>query len=466
MFITRPPVDAEWARFQHHARRVRELCENECAEFDADKFSDAEEEQALNIIRKSCPRPVFPQLRSLFVSVSGRRPHHIWTLRCETLESLTIHLSRLDSTSERILRALPQVVPCLTEVVLVYADGPYFESTETRYFEMFLPLRHLRNLRQLTGTKHPLPLDLIVHLSRADPFNDIELAISPSNIRLWDCPNIGRFLSLSRLTIKFVEHTYPSEWAAFLCALSAAPLQFISLSFHLSKGHRTATLPPLFHALGQFRLLKDCTVSDDSKTAWPWDGEPLSVSSLRPLLQVRSIERFMLHNLPLKTSTPFCEELATALPRLEMLDVSNRDQQLLPEHSMPLEDLAHLVARCPRLEDVAVYCAPIPAGWSFTDPYPDAPSSRLACLTVKTDDMPSEAESQVCALFIRYFPNASQSSDRCYCLHDVVVWPGSIEAYQSYMTMVYQEMEDDERRREEADEEDWYDQRRRQGYWM
>ncbi|GJE97887.1 hypothetical protein PsYK624_141090 [Phanerochaete sordida] len=402
--LARAPVGEEWRRFEHHAKRVRELvlyASSDRYEFDDHGF-EAAALRSLEFVIEHFPKPLFPRLRSLDVRGDALRPQHILPFLHDQMCKIEFEGESPEDELITLLRAVAATTPNLIELGIQYRRG-YKPMDDALSWELSRTICSLPALEDMSGFDHRLSIDAIAHLSRLPRFESLRLSVSALNVRIWDVQSFGEFKALTTLLLKLDTSTVPVEWISFVQALSRAPLQTVRI-YAPTLDSPALELGPLFEALGQFPALESCSVSmnpanDDSTQ---WSGEFLDSAVLQGLFQVPGVTEFSLKNVPIRFSASLLQGIACAWPGLTHLTLF-ASHALPPADWVALADLAHL-GRCVNLMCLNVEIAPVPADWTWTDLGDDVPGARAFMFEVQDARIDPAAAAQVAAFLNRYFP--------------------------------------------------------------
>ncbi|GJE97891.1 hypothetical protein PsYK624_141130 [Phanerochaete sordida] len=409
--ITRPPVGDEWARFVHHARRVREVKLFPITRVRGIAHDVARETSWLEAIRKNGPRPVLPQLRRLVVRMVAGAPRSAEIFLHDSLNAVSMEYARPSAETKGILQKL-EGMGSLSHLLLhqdwyiCHLTNPGIEGV---YAQLSKTVSTLGRLRILDGGFHALSPDALAHLSHIPDLKTLMLYVMSSNI-VFKSRNMGKFARLTELHILFGFDASPVDWAGFIRSLRSAPLHTLHISStELPTGVLSSTnqFLPFFEALGLFTSLRDCTISLGPEDM-EWGGDYLTSTALDALLQVRGLRKVTLYNCPVSFASPLAEKMAKAWPSLSTLCLCN--DQVLAEGrghlGVPLADLVHFARCCPQLTTLAASLAPVPPLWTWDDAGASVPPSDAQELNVQYAEVAPAAAPAVARFLDRYFPNA------------------------------------------------------------
>ncbi|GJF00133.1 hypothetical protein PsYK624_164120 [Phanerochaete sordida] len=388
--IVRPPLLSEWHRFEHHARRVREIT------FTHEENDDfAVDEEAFVILSANHPGPILPQLRTL--------TWHNWVLAKfaplfiqPSLISLEFYPT-VEEEMEVVLKRVQTSAPQLVSLRLFTADALY-GPTNAVFTQTLLSLNHLLGL----NFDHvPLETEALAHLSRLPCFITLFLHLLKHDDKLWTSPSWGGFPALKHLSLMPYQEdgvTIPST--PFLHALSGASLT--SLDVKMWPPIRFGELSQLLSAIGRLGRLRLLHLEFTNFGADPWAGTVIDGSELAPLYALRSMMTFTMTNAPITFTPPSIRKLARAWKGIHKLTFISPS----PAHChIRLEDIAGFSRNLRTLVALTIQIHPIPDTWEHVGRL-RWPPSLVSDLNLCKSRVARAAEARVAEYLAGTFPLA------------------------------------------------------------
>ncbi|GJE85171.1 myo-inositol-1-phosphate synthases-like protein [Phanerochaete sordida] len=357
------PLPHEWARFQHHASRVKAL------------------EMPINlgryVLHQSCfdtlqHCPTVDPLPSLTcLSSTSDIPANLLPVARLFLPKTLVRLRWSCSTASGYLRLLTLLntldLPCLRQLIIV----PHFLGSDEDYVsllpDMKVAFHELHSSGKLSGatsiTINGLCRDGLRALAMLPCLRRLDLALDSSDAKHKDVDFEGEFRTLSELSlrapaterwyfIRFLRKMHPHipRLLALHLALFASPLPADA-----------CTVQELFESIALIYTLESLSVSAaTAHAAFNRSQETVGLDALVPLFRLRRLLKLELACLDVSLGPADVEEVAKGLPRIERLSLGTMPWSPLERARRPsrplifAQDLLPFAVHCPSLSRLGI----------------------------------------------------------------------------------------------------------------
>lgn len=356
--MVRTPQALEWARFKHHATRVRILrIDTYYSDGEEGDFNrpDMEVDRSCYEALATCfPHgSVFPHLQTLYWFHQSLSQYvRLFIAPSLKKAEADYHLC-FDDKIIHYLEILASSAPSLKEFLFEEDGLPDTPEVSAAFSRALCRFHHLTRVNVFTDVSH----EALHHLASLPRLQYLHFIVVSANYRtIFSSLEGPKFAALRSLYIVFSQDDI-ERLVHFVNAIDSKLLTDLMLNSSYSSSDKYAEslssqhLHSVFSAVSKFKSLTSLHVT-------AWQAEPIiSGPTLEPLLRLTRLRYLYLSGLPLFLESSDFQAIARAYPCMVELKIDSH-YECRAACSATLEDLLLFARHCPSLQtlDVSVAC--------------------------------------------------------------------------------------------------------------